>query len=72
MPDQHKRTRRQFTPEFKPDLVYGDGSRANMDTGPMLHHMVLTSQFRRDATCGSTLLGLAGERFFGLFSPICG
>jgi Stress up-regulated Nod 19 len=49
---------------FTPDLVYSDGTRANMDTGPMLHHMVLTSQWRRDATCGSTLLGLAGERLF--------
>jgi hypothetical protein len=49
---------------FKPDLVYADGSRATMDSGPMLHHMVLTSQWRRDATCGTSWLGLAGERFF--------
>jgi hypothetical protein len=49
---------------FKPDLVYEDGSRATMDTGAMLHHMVLTSQFRRDATCAGSWLGLAGERFF--------
>jgi Stress up-regulated Nod 19 len=49
---------------FTPDLVYADGTRATMDDGAMLHHMVLTSQFQRDATCGSTLLGLAGERFF--------
>jgi hypothetical protein len=49
---------------FKPDLVYADGTRANLDTGPMLHHFVLTSQFRRDATCGGSWLGLAGERFF--------
>ncbi len=49
---------------FKPDLVYPDGTRATMDTGPMLHHAVFTSQFRRDATCGGSWLGLAGERFF--------
>jgi hypothetical protein len=49
---------------FTPDLVYTDGTRANMNTGPMLHHMVLTSQWRRDATCGNSWLGLAGERLF--------
>jgi Stress up-regulated Nod 19 len=53
-----------FITSFKPDLVNSDGTRATMDTGPMLHHFVLTSQFRRDATCGSSWLGLAGERFF--------
>lgn len=53
-----------YITSFAPDLVYGDGSRATMATGAMLHHFVLTSQFRGDATCGSTLLGLAGERFF--------
>jgi Stress up-regulated Nod 19 len=50
---------------FKPDLVYGDGTTANMDSGPMLHHAVLTSQWRPDATCAGSWLGLAGERFFG-------
>jgi len=49
---------------FKPDLVYGDGTKATMATGPMLHHMVLTSQWRRDATFAGSWLGLAGERFF--------
>ena len=49
---------------FEPDLVYADGSRATMEQGPMLHHAVWTSQWRRDPTCGSTWLGLAGERFF--------
>jgi hypothetical protein len=53
-----------YVTSFTPDLVYADGSRANLNTGPMLHHAVWTSQFRRDATCGNTLLGLAGERFF--------
>jgi hypothetical protein len=54
-----------FITGFKPDLVYADGTRATMETGPMLHHFVLTSQFRGDATCGGSWLGLAGERFFG-------
>jgi hypothetical protein len=49
---------------FRPDLVYADGTRATMATGAMLHHFVLTSQFKGDATCGNTWLGLAGERFF--------
>jgi Stress up-regulated Nod 19 len=49
---------------FKPDLVYEDGTRATLGTGAMLHHVVFTSQFRRDATCGGSWLGLAGERFF--------
>src|SRR5215207_2804553 len=49
---------------FTPQLVYADGSPATMDTGAMLHHFVLASQFQRDATCGGTLLGLAGQRFF--------
>jgi hypothetical protein len=35
-----------------------------MATGAMLHHFVLGSQFRRDATCGNDWLGLFGERFF--------
>jgi Stress up-regulated Nod 19 len=49
---------------FKPDLVYADGTKADMETGPMLHHMVLTSQWRPDATCAGSWLGLAGERLF--------
>jgi hypothetical protein len=53
-----------FITSFEPDLVYEDGSRAAMETGAMLHHFVLTSQFRSDATCGNAWLGLAGERFF--------
>jgi hypothetical protein len=53
-----------YITSFTPDLVYADGTRANMDTGPMLHHAVFTSLFRPDATCSGTLLGLAGERFF--------
>jgi len=53
-----------YITSFTPDLVYGDGTRATMDSGAMLHHMVLTSQWRSDATCSGSWLGLAGERFF--------
>lgn len=49
---------------FAPNLVYGDGTPATMASGAMLHHFVLANQFRRDATCGSSWLGLLGERFF--------
>lgn len=47
-----------------PNLVYTDGTTANVDTGAMLHHVVLASQFRSDPTCSGDWLGLAGERFF--------
>jgi hypothetical protein len=53
-----------YITSFKPDLVYPDGTRATLDNGAMLHHAVWTSQWRRDATCGSSWLGLSGERFF--------
>jgi hypothetical protein len=53
-----------YITSFTPDLVYGDGATATMDSGPMLHHAVLTSQWRSDATCAGSWLGLAGERFF--------
>jgi hypothetical protein len=53
-----------YLTSFTPDLVDSTGTSVNMDTGPMLHHAVLTSQFRSDATCRGTVLGLAGERFF--------
>lgn len=49
---------------MQPNLVYADGTRANVNNGPMLHHMVLASQFRSDPTCSGNLLGLVGERFF--------
>jgi hypothetical protein len=53
-----------YITSFTPDLVYGDGTRATMANGAMLHHVVFTSQFRSDATCSRSWLGLAGERFF--------
>lgn len=49
-----------------PDLVYSDGSEANIETGPMLHHVVFFAQSsgKSDVTCGSSGPGLLGERFF--------
>jgi len=40
-----------------PNLVYADGTTANADTGPMLHHMVLLSRARSDLSCPSNLFG---------------
>ncbi|NUT26261.1 MAG: hypothetical protein HOV84_10130 [Streptomyces sp.] len=37
---------------FKPNLVYADGSNANVNTGPMLHHAVLGTHARGDVVCG--------------------
>ena len=53
-----------YITSITPDLVYADGTKATMEDGPMLHHAVWTSQWRPDATCGGSWLGLAGERFF--------
>jgi hypothetical protein len=53
-----------YITSMTPDLVYPDGTKATMRSGVMLHHAVWTSQFRADATCAGSWLGLAGERFF--------
>jgi hypothetical protein len=53
-----------FITSFRPNLVYPDGSTADMETGMMLHHAVWSSQLLPDATCSGTALGLAGQRFF--------
>ena len=53
-----------FITSFRPNLVYPDGSTANVDRGVMLHHAVWSSQFSPDATCSGTPMGLAGQRFF--------
>ena len=42
---------------IEPNLVYADGTTANHDTGPMLHHMVLASRARGDLTCPKNLFG---------------
>src|SRR5207302_1820653 len=47
------------------DMEFADGRSANMDSGIMLHHLVLIQPGLPDATCGpSTLLGVLGQRFF--------
>jgi hypothetical protein len=53
-----------YITSFTPDLVDGLGETVTMEDGPMLHHAVLTSQWRADATCSGQWLGLAGERLF--------
>ncbi|HEV7687810.1 MAG TPA: hypothetical protein VGQ80_14645, partial [Acidimicrobiia bacterium] len=68
-----------FLQQMEPDLVYADDSPANLDTGLMLHHAVLFSAGRPDATCGPSepFPGKLGQRFFaagnertpGLFPP---
>ncbi|HKY76370.1 MAG TPA: hypothetical protein VJS45_09530 [Acidimicrobiia bacterium] len=68
-----------FLLEFQPELVYADGTPANLDTGIMLHHAVLFSAGRQDPTCGpeQPFPGKLGQRFFasgnertpGLFPP---
>ncbi|QKV91419.1 hypothetical protein HUT19_06380 [Streptomyces sp. NA02950] len=40
-----------FITGFKPNLVYPDGSNANVNTGPMLHHAVLGTHRRSDTVC---------------------
>lgn len=54
-----------FVTGIVPRLAYADGSTADVDTGPMLHHIVITDTGRTDPTCerwqGS---GLAGHRIF--------
>src|SRR5437763_3112252 len=68
-----------FLLQFEPDLVYADGTAANLDTGMMLHHAVLFAAGRQDATCGpeQPFPGQLGQRFFasgnertpGVFPP---
>ncbi|MFE9773601.1 hypothetical protein ACFYOV_18410 [Streptomyces sp. NPDC005931] len=40
-----------FITGFKPNLVYADGSNANVNTGPMLHHVVMGTHRRSDVVC---------------------
>jgi hypothetical protein len=45
-------------------LRLADGRVGDVDTGQMLHHIVLAASPRSDTTCGTTLLAFLGERFF--------
>jgi hypothetical protein len=49
-----------FIVRAEPDLVYENGTPANLDTGLMLHHALFFNHGRRDTTCG-------GDEFFGRF-----
>lgn len=49
-----------------PSMVYEDGSNANVDTGPGLHHLVMLNNKATDATCGGSFPNpsmFLGERF---------
>ncbi len=54
-----------FVLGLQPDLVYLDGTPANLDTGPMLHHAVWTDTSRTDPVCSAnSLVGKLGHRVF--------
>ncbi|MCK2217107.1 hypothetical protein MF672_025420 [Actinomadura sp. ATCC 31491] len=58
----------------RPDLVYADGTSANMDTGPMLHHFVIGNLAARDLVCpaqpmGDRLWASGNERTAKEFPP---
>ena len=54
-----------FVVGVQPDLVYADGTSANLDTGVMLHHAVFFQAGEKDTTCdGDEALGRLGQRFF--------
>jgi hypothetical protein len=52
--------------KIKPDLVYTNGTKANIADGPMLHHALFGALGggKSDATCAGTTVGQLGERFF--------
>ena len=55
-----------YITKISPDLVYADGSNANVDTGPMVHHFVMFNQNRQDPLCGGNMTNpsfFLGERF---------
>jgi hypothetical protein len=64
MPNVAKPCEDCFITRAEPDLVYADGTSANLDTGLMLHHAVFFNTGRPDTTCGKdTFFGRMGERF---------
>ncbi|MFG2244913.1 hypothetical protein [Spirillospora sp. NPDC048823] len=54
---------------FKPNLVYADGSNANINTGPMLHHAVIFNSAARDTVCmgPERVLASGNERVESVF-----
>ena len=53
-----------YITSITPDLVYEDGSSANMDTMAMLHHMVAFARPMVDPTCSGFPWDVLGQRFF--------
>ena len=48
-----------------PRLVYADGTKADMSTGVMLHHLVIADTSKRDLTCArEDGIGAIGRRIF--------
>ncbi|MES9542033.1 MULTISPECIES: hypothetical protein [unclassified Actinomadura] len=58
-----------FVTGFKPNLVYADGSNANINTGPMLHHAVIFNSAAWDTVCGGSrrVLASGNERMESVF-----
>ncbi|HEY0397577.1 MAG TPA: hypothetical protein VGF00_04285, partial [Acidimicrobiia bacterium] len=64
LPDAAKPCEDCFITRAEPDLVYDDGTPANLDTGLMLHHALLFNTGVPDTTCGAdSFFGRLGERF---------
>ena len=64
MPNVPKPCEDCFILAAEPDLVYPDGTSANLDTGVMLHHAVFFNSGELDTTCGrDQFFRNLGERF---------
>ncbi|MGW1958061.1 hypothetical protein ACWCPI_35860 [Streptomyces sp. NPDC001920] len=51
-----------FITGFKPNLIYENGSNANVNTGPMLHHVVMGNHRKSDVVCkGSRRIFASGN-----------
>lgn len=53
-----------FITSVVPNLVYEDGTTANLGNMAMMHHVVVASSPGTDSTCAGTTLGSLGERLF--------
>ncbi|RAY11795.1 hypothetical protein DPM19_27825 [Actinomadura craniellae] len=53
-----------FITGIQPDFTYPDGTNANVDTGPMMHHIVLNHALKLDVTCAFWPQTLVGKRIF--------
>jgi hypothetical protein len=65
VPDVTKPCTDCFITGIVPKLEYADGTRADMATGVMLHHLVIADTSRPDATCDrEDGIGAIGQRLF--------